>query len=175
MKIVGIIVEIVTERSYLGKFGEGKKKFWVDSREVTNCLTLPKGKVFDNIIGLKFQVDHEKGEKEGNVFWLNWDRIVEVRTLSGQPIFRNWNLCPKCRRIAKLFLKSGPFCRYCECSVSIDENRKATLAPGRLFRMSQIEEAIEAAKNTVIEANVDEETKIVQMGGYIRRHLIEMP
>ena len=45
----------------------------------------------------------------------------------------------------------------------------------RLFNMKEIEEAIEAGKEMVINTDLDEHTKIIQMGGYIRRHLMETP
>jgi len=45
----------------------------------------------------------------------------------------------------------------------------------RTFSLREIEEAIEAAKGMVLDANIDERTKIIQMGGYILRHLNETP
>jgi hypothetical protein len=174
MRQVGIVVEIRSEREYLGRCGKGGEKFWVSGDEhITYCVVLPRGRVFDNIRGLKFQVDTQRGDKETNFFWLEWENILEVRTLDGGILFRNWYLCPKCRKVTKLFLKSGPFCRYCECPISKEKNRG--VQNERLYNMEEIEKAIEAGKQMVIDANLDEPTKIIQMGGYIRRHLMETP
>lgn len=45
----------------------------------------------------------------------------------------------------------------------------------RVFTLQEIEEAIEVAKGMVIDADLDDKTKIIQMAGYIRRHLLETP
>ncbi|MCJ7786710.1 hypothetical protein MUP06_00640, partial [Patescibacteria group bacterium] len=86
MPRVGIIVEILSDKRYLGKSGERFTKRWLPKNvgHITHCIVLPKGSVRDNIIGLEFQIDSEKGNIKENVFYFNWPRIVEVRTLDGR-------------------------------------------------------------------------------------------
>ena len=69
-KLVGIVVEIRSEKKYLGKYGKDREEFWVNDGQITNCVVLPRGCVFDNIAGLKFQIDVEKGDRKRNVFWV---------------------------------------------------------------------------------------------------------
>jgi len=134
-RITGIVIEILSKKQSLGKSGgENSEPLWLDKTNghITYCIVLPKGRVYDNIIGLKFQIEAREEwnkDEEGNVFYLDWRQILEVRTLDGRVIYRNWYLCPKCRRITKLFLeKSGPFCRYCECPISRKENREICIS-----------------------------------------------
>jgi len=128
---IGIVVEISSKKRCLGKSGENFEQRWLNDSDghITHCIVLPKGCVFDNIMGLRFQIDAEKGNKKENTFFFNWDQILEVRTLDGRPIYRNWYLCPTCRRITKTFLRSGPFCKYCESPVSTTESREACISP----------------------------------------------
>ncbi len=128
----GIIVEIVSTKKCVGKFAEDKKEIWIDGKEghITHCIVLPKGRAYDNMVGLKFQIDAKKGDDVKNVFYVPWEKILEVRNMEGGSIYRNWYLCPQCRRITKFFLSnSGPFCRYCECKISQEANRKACILP----------------------------------------------
>jgi len=130
----GIVIEIVSKKQCLGKVEQSGKfdKLWIDenSGQITYCVVLPKGRVFDNIVGLKFQIDGSKGDQKENIFFLPWERILEVRTLDGRPIYRNWYLCPKCRRIAKLFLKNykGVMCRFCGVVIFPEENKKVCIS-----------------------------------------------
>lgn len=128
MQRVGIIAEILSDKQCLGKSGEGFSKRWLSKNvgHITHCIVLPRGSVFDNIVGLGFQIDSGKGdieENEENVFYFNWPQIVEVRTLDGRVLYRNWYLCPKCRRVAK-----SKDCCFCGCSISVENNRKACTA-----------------------------------------------
>lgn len=127
----GIIVEFVSTKKYVGRFAEDEKEVWIDRKEghITNCIVLPSGRVYDDINGLKFQIDAKKGDDVKNVFYLPWKRILEVRNMEGKPIYRNWFLCPQCRRITKLFLPGGPFCSRCECKVSQEANRRVCISP----------------------------------------------
>ena len=122
----GIVVEILSRKNVLKKKTENSGQLKLDGSDghITHCIVLPRGCATDNIMGLKFQIDAEKGEDKGNVFYFGWPRILEVRTLDGCPIYRNWCLCPKCRRIAKSF-----YCKDCECEISPEENRNACISP----------------------------------------------
>ncbi len=129
---IGIIVEVSSEKRCLGKSGENFEQRWLNEPDghVTHCIVLSKGCADDNIVGLKFWIDAEKGDKKENRFYFGWDQILEVRTLDGHPIYRNWYLCPNCRRITKSFPKGiGPYCEHCNCKISAEENRKACISP----------------------------------------------
>lgn len=123
---IGIIIEILSKKNVLKKKSKNSEQCQLDDSDghITHCIVLPKGCVYDNIMGLKFLIDAKKGENKENVFYFGWYRILEVRTLDGHPIYRNWCLCPKCRRIAKIF-----YCKHCKCEISAEENRNACVSP----------------------------------------------
>lgn len=130
-RIIGVVVEILSEKKYLGKHGEGCGQRWLNSSDghITHCIVLPKGCVFDNISGLKFQIDVAKGDQKENVFYFPWERILEARTLDGRPLYRNWYLCPTCRRITNFFPGSKAFCKHCLSGITSEENRKVCISP----------------------------------------------
>ena len=136
-RIIGIVIEISSKKQSLKSGDANFENRWLDRDDghITYCIVLPKGRVYDNIIGLKFQIEAREKEEFNqyeieNVFYLPWEQILEVRTLDGRVIYRNWHLCPKCRRITKLFLKKkGPFCRYCALPISREKNREICISP----------------------------------------------
>lgn len=118
---VGIVVEILSEKRHLGKVGEDGLECWLPPvcGHITHCIVMPKGRVFDNIGGLEFQMNADRGDECGNVFYLPWSVILEVRTLRGHIIYRNFNLCLKCRRITMYQER----CRHCGSLLGKKERR----------------------------------------------------
>ncbi len=121
---VGIVVEVVSKRMSLGRIH--LPSGW--QGHFTNCIYLLKGSLFENIHGLGFRINHEKGMQPENIFYRNWPEIIEVRSIKDNRVLRrNWYLCPGCRRISKESAQvgSGMFCNLCRKVFSCDDNKRA--------------------------------------------------
>ena len=129
-RIAGIVIEVISRKQTLNE----ERYLTENEGHITYCITLPKGQVYDSLFGLEFIINKDKYDYNDKInetfFRLPWEKILEVRTLDGRVLYRNWNLCPTCRRITKLFLASGePFCRHCEHKISVKENREICVSP----------------------------------------------
>lgn len=129
-RIAGIVIEIVSKKYELNK----ERYLTENEGHITSSIILPKGQAYDAQFGLEFVIDKDQNPSDGKInetfFRLPWGKILEVRTLDGRVLYRNWYLCPTCRRITKFFLASGvPFCRHCEHKISVKENREICISP----------------------------------------------
>ena len=129
-RMAGIVIEVISKKLTLGK----QRYLTKNEGHITSCIILTKGQVYDAQFGLEFIIDKNKDAHDGEInetfFRLPWTKILEVRTLDGRVLYRNWYLCPTCRRITKFFLASGePFCRHCEHKISVKENREICISP----------------------------------------------
>ena len=118
---IGIIVEIASRKRSLGKQGENNELFHlpkIDGR-INYCVVLPQGCLEDDVqSGLTFRIDSERGSEKENIIFFSWQQIIEVRTLNGEILCRNWYLCSKCRKIVHT-----SFCRSCGLTISVEQNR----------------------------------------------------
>ena len=111
---VGIIIDMSGRHKRTnGRRSDSRTIKLPRSHMTSHSVTLPQGCVLsDEVHGLWFLIDVED-EKAGK-FYLSWNEIMEVRDLEGNCFLRNWNLCPNCRQLVKIFRGNKHHCVRCD-------------------------------------------------------------